>query len=126
MKLRKIETSDAPIPKGHYSQAVAAGEYLFISGQLPVVPGNGERITGDIRLQALQVFRNIAAIAKAAGSSTDKIVKVTIYVSDMEHWSAVNEVFAGFFSDHKPARAIVPVKDLHYGFGIEADAISVL
>ncbi|MDX9930204.1 MAG: Rid family detoxifying hydrolase [Bacteroidales bacterium] len=126
MKLRKIETPDAPIPKGHYSQAVAAGEFLFISGQLPVVPGNGERITGDIRLQALQVFRNIAAIAEAAGSSTDKIVKVTIYVSDMEHWSAVNEVFAGFFGDHKPARAIVPVKELHYGFGIEADAISVL
>jgi 2-iminobutanoate/2-iminopropanoate deaminase len=126
MEIKKIETAKAPIPKGHYSQAVVAGGFVFISGQLPVVPVSGEKITGDIRDQALQVFRNIATIAEASGSSPDKIVKVTIYVSDIDYWPAVNEVFSGFFGEHKPARAIVPVNSLHYGFGIEADAISVI
>jgi len=126
MVIKKIETDNAPIPKGHYSQAVVAGGFVFISGQLPVIPESGEKVTGDIQDQALQVFRNIASIAEASGSSINKIVKVTIYVSDIEYWPAVNEVFAIVFGDNKPARAIVPVRDLHYGFGIEADAISVI
>ncbi len=126
MDIKKIETSLAPIPGGHYSQAVVVGGFVFISGQLPIVPGTGVKITGPIEEQALQVFRNIAAIAEASGSSADKIVKVTIYISEIEYWPAVNKVFATFFGGHKPARAIVPVKELHFGFGIEADATAVI
>lgn len=126
MIIKKIETPLAPIPGGHYSQATVAGGFVFISGQLPIVAGTGERITGPIEEQALQVFRNISAIAEASGSSLNKIVKLTIFISDMEHWATVDKVFASFFGDHKPARAIVPVKELHYGFGIEADAIAIV
>jgi len=125
MIIKKIETPLAPIPAGHYSQATVAGGFVFISGQLPIVAGTGQKITGPIEEQALQVFRNISAIAEASGSSLNKIVKLTIFISDMEHWATVNKVFASFFGDHKPARAIVPVKELHYGFGIEADAIAI-
>jgi len=126
MQIKKIETPLAPIPGGHYSQAVVAGGFVFISGQLPIVPETGDKITGPIEEQALRVFRNIAAIAVASGSSAEKIVKVTIYISEIEYWPAVNKVFASFFGDHKPARAIVPVKELHFGFGIEADATAVI
>lgn len=126
MEIRKIETEKAPIPAGHYSQAVVAGGFVFISGQLPMVPGTRERVTGTVEEQALQVFRNILAIAEAAGSSVEKIVKMNIYVSDIEYWPDVNSVFAAFFGNHKPARAIVPVKELHYGFVIEADAVAVI
>lgn len=126
MTIKKIETPLAPIPAGHYSQATVAGGFVFISGQLPIVAGTGQKISGPIEEQALQVFRNISAIAEAAGSSIDKVVKVTIFISDMEHWGTVNKVFASFFGDHKPARAIVPVKELHFGFGIEADAIAIV
>lgn len=86
MIIKKIETPLAPIPGGHYSQATVAGGFVFISGQLPIVAGTGERITGPIEEQALQVFRNISAIAEASGSSLNKIVKLTIFISDMEHW----------------------------------------
>jgi 2-iminobutanoate/2-iminopropanoate deaminase len=126
MDIRKVETEKAPIPAGHYSQAVVAGGFVFISGQIPVVPVTREKVTGSIEEQTLQVLKNIVAIAEASGSSADKIVKMTIYISDMEYWPLVNKVFADFFGDHKPARAIVPVKELHYGFKIEADAIGVI
>jgi 2-iminobutanoate/2-iminopropanoate deaminase len=126
MDIKKIETPLAPIPAGHYSQATVAGGFVFISGQLPIVPVTGQKLTGSIEEQALQVFRNIAAIAEGAGSSAGLIVKMTIYISDMEYWPEVNRVFAAFFGDHKPARAIVPVKELHYGFCIEADATALL
>lgn len=126
MEIKKIETANAPIPAGHYSQAVVAGGFVFIAGQLPVVPVTGERLTGPIEEQALRVFRNIAAIAEGAGSSADRIVKMTIYITDIELWPAVNKVFKEFFGDHKPARAIVPVKELHHGFLIEAEATGVV
>ena len=126
MDIRKVETEKAPIPAGHYSQAVVAGGFVFISGQIPVVPVTREKVTGSIEEQTLQVLKNIVAIAEASGSSAGKIVKMTIYISDMDYWPLVNNVFADFFADPKPARAIVPVKDLHYGFKVEADAIGVI
>jgi 2-iminobutanoate/2-iminopropanoate deaminase len=126
MNIKKIETPLAPIPAGHYSQAVVAGEFVFISGQLPIVPVTGERLSGPVEEQALQVFRNIEAIAEGAGSSADRIVKMTIYITDIEFWPVVNRVFKEFFGNHKPARAIVPVKELHHGFAIEADATGVI
>jgi 2-iminobutanoate/2-iminopropanoate deaminase len=126
MKITKIHTTAAPEPGGHYSQAIISNNLVFISGQIPVVPGTGEKITGSIREQTLQVLKNIKAITEAAGSDISKIVKVTVYISDIELWGEVNSVYSVFFKDHKPARAIVPVKDLHYGFKIEMEAIAVI
>ena len=126
MEIRKITTSSAPIPAGHYSQAIVANGLVFIAGQLPIVPVTGERITGSIQDQTLQVLTNIKSIAEASGSRIEDIVKVTVYVTDINFWGDVNKVYSDFFGDHKPARAIVPVKDLHHGFKIEADAIAVI
>jgi 2-iminobutanoate/2-iminopropanoate deaminase len=126
MKIQNIFTNDAPEPAGHYSQAVVANGMVFISGQLPVVPGTGEKITGTIEDQTIQVLKNIEAIAAAAGSNKSKIVKVTVYISDMSMWGNVNTVYSGFFGDIKPARVIVPVKELHHGFKIEIDAIAAI
>ena len=127
MTIKKILTTEAPVPAGHYSQAVVSNNMVFISGQLPIVPSSGEKLTGPIEEQTLQVLKNIRAIAEASGSDISKIVKVTVYISDIELWGGVNKVYSAFFrEDHKPARAIVPVKDLHYGCRIEMDAIAVI
>lgn len=126
MKITKIHTTAAPEPGGHYSQGIISGNLVFISGQIPVVPATGEKITGSIREQTLQVLKNIRAVTEAAGSDISKIVKVTVYISDIELWGEVNSVYSAFFEDNKPARAIVPVKDLHYGFKIEMEAIAVI
>lgn len=126
MEIEKVFTPDAPEPVGHYSQAVIANGMIFISGQLPIVPGSGEKISGTIEDQTLQVLKNIEAITVAAGSNKSKIVKVTVYISDISLWGDVNKIYSGFFGVHKPARAIVPVRDLHYGFKIEMDAIAAI
>jgi 2-iminobutanoate/2-iminopropanoate deaminase len=126
MEIQKVYTPEAPEPAGHYSQAVVANGMVFISGQLPIVPGTGEKISGTIEDQALQVLKNIEAVAVAAGSNKSKIVKVTVYISDISMWGDVNKVYSGFFVSHKPARVVVPVKDLHFGFKIEMDAIAAI
>jgi 2-iminobutanoate/2-iminopropanoate deaminase len=126
MKIKKILTTEAPLPAGHYSQAVVYNDMVFISGQIPIVPSTGEKLTGPIEDQTLQVLKNIKAIAEASGSDISKIIKVTVYISDIELWSKVNTIYAEFFGNHKPARVIVPVKDLHYGCKIEMEAIAVL
>jgi 2-iminobutanoate/2-iminopropanoate deaminase len=126
MEINKILTTEAPVPAGHYSQAVIYNGLIFISGQIPVVPITGEKLTGSIDEQTLQVLKNIKAITEAAGSNISKILRVTVYISDIELWGEVNKVYASFFGDHKPARAIVPVKELHYGCKIEMEAIAAL
>ena len=126
MKIKKILSTEAPVPAGHYSQAVVYNNMVFISGQIPIVPATGEKLTGAIEEQTLQVLKNIRAITEASGSDISKIIKVTVYISDIELWGEVNKVYAAFFGDHKPARAIVPVKDLHYGCKIEMEAIAVI
>lgn len=126
MEIKKVNTSDAPIPGGHYSQAVIAGNFVFVSGQLPLTPGTGEKILGSIEEETLRVLNNIKAIVEAAGSGVSKIVKVTVFISDIGHWAGVNRVYSEFFGDHKPARAIIPVKDLNHGFKVEIDAIAAI
>jgi 2-iminobutanoate/2-iminopropanoate deaminase len=126
MEIKKVYTKEAPEPGGHYSQAVVHNGLVFISGQIPIVPGTGEKLNGNIEDQTLQVLKNIKSIAEAAGSDISKIVKVTVYISDIELWGEVNKTYAAFFGPHKPARAIVPVKDLHYGCKIEMDAVAVV
>jgi 2-iminobutanoate/2-iminopropanoate deaminase len=99
---------------------------VFISGQLPIVPETGEKLSGPIGEQTLQVLMNIKAITEASGSDITRIVKVTVYISDIELWGEVNKVYSTFFGNHRPARAIVPVNDLHYGCKIEMEAIAVI
>ncbi|HEX6313356.1 MAG TPA: RidA family protein [Gemmatimonadaceae bacterium] len=121
-----ITTETAPIPAGHYSQAVVHNGFVFVAGQLAFVPGQKDHRPGPIAEQAEQTLRNVAAILNAAGSGLDKVVQMTIYVSDMEAWGEVNAVYARVMGSHRPARAIVPVKELHHGYGIEIQAIGTV
>jgi len=123
--MKIISTPDAPTPAGHYSQAIVHNGIVYVAGQVPIDPKTGEKKLGSIEEQTLQVLRNLRAILEAAGSGLDNVVKTTVYVADMELWSEVNRVYASFFGDHKPARAIVPTKELHHGFKVEIEAVAV-
>ena len=118
-----ISTPEAPEAIGPYSQAVKVGNTVWISGQIPLVPGSMELVTGDITAQAEQVFRNLAAIADAAGGSLDSSVKINISLTDLADFAAVNEVMASFFQEPYPARACVQVAALPKGADIEVEAI---
>ncbi|MCP4536312.1 MAG: RidA family protein [Chloroflexi bacterium] len=122
----EISTPDAPRPAGHYSQAIVHNGLVYVSGQLPIDPQTGEKRTGSIEEQAEQTLKNLAEILRAANSDLNQVVKTTVYVSDIELWGRVNVVYAKFFGDHRPARAVVPTRDLHYGFQIEIEAIAAV
>jgi 2-iminobutanoate/2-iminopropanoate deaminase len=124
MEIKKILTPDAPAPGGHYSQAVVHNGLIYISGQIPIDPRTGEKELGSIEAQTELVLSNISAILRAAGSDLSRLLKMTVYVSDIDLWPQVNAVYAKVLGEHRPARAIVPVKDLHYGFQIEIEAIA--
>ena len=119
-----ISTKKAPEPGGHYSQAVVHNDLVFISGQLPVDPLSGNQVGTSIEEQTRQVLNNLEAILKAAGSSAERVLKITVYISDISLWGRVNAVYSEFFRDHRPARAVVPTKELHFGFQVEMDAIA--
>lgn len=121
-----INTPNAPQPAGHYSQAVICNGMVYVSGQLPKKVGSQENEVGTIEEQTLQTLRNVEQILIAANSSKSKVVKVTVYVSDISLWGRVNEVYSHFFGDHKPARVIVPTKDLHFNYQIEIEAIAAV
>jgi 2-iminobutanoate/2-iminopropanoate deaminase len=120
-----ISTPNAPAAIGPYSQAIkASGNFIFLSGQVPLTPA-GELITGDIKLQATQSLNNLKAVLEAEGLSMDNIVKTTILLSSMEHFVAVNEVYATFFGEVPPARATYAVAGLPKGADIEIEAVAV-
>ena len=121
-----ISTPGAPEAIGPYSQAIKVGNTVWVSGQIPLVPGSMELVTGDIRDQATQVFRNLAAVAEASGGSLDQAVKINISLTNLEHFGAVNEVMASFLSEPYPARACVQVAALPRGVDIEVEAILVI
>ena len=124
--MKAISTENAPRPAGHYSQAIVHDNIVYVSGQLPINPRTGDKLTGPIEEQTEQVLNNMAAILKAAGADLSQVLKTTVYISDIELWSRVNEVYSRFFGEHRPARSVVPTKDLHFGFQIEIDAIAAL
>tara|TARA_R110001599_G_scaffold52683_12_gene147346 strand:- start:16932 stop:17315 length:384 start_codon:yes stop_codon:yes gene_type:complete len=121
-----ISTPDAPEAIGPYSQAVKVGNTVWLSGQIPLVPGTMELVTGDIQAQARQVFSNLAAVAEAAGGSLASVVKINISLTDMADFAAVNEVMAEFLQPPFPARACVQVAGLPKGVAIEVEAILVV
>lgn len=118
-----IATSGAPAPAGHYSQGICHNGFVFVSGMLPITPG-GEKVYGTMAEQTRQVLENVDAVLQAANTSRDKVIKVTIYVSDIEHWDEVNQEFGAFFGSHRPARAVVPTRDLHFGLSIEMEVVA--
>jgi reactive intermediate/imine deaminase len=121
-----IHTDRAPAAIGPYSQAVRAGDTVYLSGQIPLLPGSGELVTGDIQTQAKQVFANLAAVAEAAGGHLGDIVKLNIFLTDLGHFPLVNEVMAEIFDEPYPARAAIGVAALPKGAEIEMDAVMVL
>ena len=121
-----ISTTDAPQAIGTYSQAVKTGNTVYLSGQIPLLPESMELVGTDMRQQISQVFNNLSAVARAAGGSLSSIVKLTIYLTDLQHFALVNEVMAENFQEPYPARAAVGVAQLPKGADVEMDAIMVL
>lgn len=121
-----INHASAPLPRGHYSQAVKANGFVFVSGQLPILPGEDLRIPPGLDAQVLQVFENIDAVLRASGSAMGKLISVQIFVADIANWPRVNELYVRFLGDGPaPARTVVPCPALHYGAELEVNVVAV-
>lgn len=121
-----IHTDHAPKAIGTYSQAVRAGNTVYVSGQIPLDPATGQLVSGDIELEIRRVFDNLAAIASAAGGSFANVVKLTVFLTDLAHFAKVNEIMATYFREPYPARAAVGVAALPRGARVEMECILVL
>jgi reactive intermediate/imine deaminase len=126
MSKRAIECATAPAAIGTYSQAIVSGDTVYLSGQIPLDPRTMQLVTGDAGAQIEQVFRNLAAVAAAAGATLDDCVKLTVYLVDLAHFPLVNEVMARHFHPPHPARAAIGVASLPRGAIVEMDAILAL
>lgn len=111
---------------GHYSPAVIHNGLVYVSGILPVTPSDEKLTDAPLARQVEAVFYNLQAVLLAAGSAADQVIQVRIYVTDVNDWGDINRLYAAFFGDHKPARAIVPVPALHYGLRLELEAIAAV
>jgi len=121
-----VNTDRAPKAIGPYSQAVHAGDTVYLSGQIPLDPATGELVGGDIAAQARRVFENLKAVCEAAGGSLDKLVRVGIYLVDLGHFAAVNAVMAEYCREPYPARSTIQVSALPRGAQVEIDAVLLL
>jgi 2-iminobutanoate/2-iminopropanoate deaminase len=120
-----ISTPSAPAAIGPYSQAVKAGGFVFLSGQIPLDPATGQLVEGDISVQTKRVMQNLGAVLQAAGSSFDRVVRTTIYLVDLGDFAKVNETYGSFFSKDPPARATVQVAALPKGARVEIDVVAL-
>lgn len=118
-----VETSDAAKPLGHYAQAVVHSGIVYVSTQLGIVPNKPIKV-GSIEEQTTAALNNVQAILKAAGSDLRNVLRVTIYLSDINLWEQVNAVYSTFFKDHKPARGVIPIGKLHKGYQVAVDVIA--
>lgn len=123
--MKPIQTDQAPAAIGPYSQAIQVGNYLFTSGQIPLKP-TGELVTGDIVEQTHQVFSNLRAVLQAAGTDLNRVIKTTVFLADMNDFAKVNEVYATYFPEHRPARSCVEVARLPKDVGIEIEVIATI
>lgn len=123
--LKSVVTNKAPAAIGPYSQGIAWGNLVFVSGQLPLDPASGNMVGGSIEERTHQVIKNIEAVLKAAGTDLNHVVKTTLFLTNIGDFSRVNEVYARYFSTHKPARSTVQVSALPKGSDIEMEAIGV-
>lgn len=124
--MKKISTPGAPKPAGHYSQAVVCGGVVYVAGQLGSDPAAPAAPPGDAAAQTRQALANIAAILEEAGSGLTHVLQMTVYVTDISLWAEVNEAYASVLGDHRPARAIVPVRPLKGDYVVEIQAIAAL
>ncbi len=124
-EIQSANPTDMAPPGGHYSHAVKANGFVFVSGQLPIAPDGRKLNDASFDLQARQVLDNVAAALTGAGSSIDKLVQVRVYVTDIAHWPTFNTLYAAWAGTARPARAVVPVPQLHYGFLIEIEAVAL-
>lgn len=121
-----VSTASAAAPGGHYSQAIVHGDHIYISGQLPIRPqGKAGEDVGDFESQARMALQNLLNVLAAAGGDPETLLKVTVYVVDIENWPIFNRVYAQLLGTARPARSVVPVPHLHYGYLLEVDAIAV-
>lgn len=124
--MKIISTAAAPAAVGPYAQAIQTGDFLFLSGQIPLVPETGLLVSEQVAEQTEQVMKNVKAVCEAAGGSLAKIVKCTVFMTDLGHFQAMNEVYAKHFGDHKPARSTIQVAALPRGAAVEIEAIMYL
>jgi 2-iminobutanoate/2-iminopropanoate deaminase len=123
--MKKITTLEAPQPAGHYSQAIVHNGLVFVAGQLPL-DANGKMVEGGFEIQVRQTMKNIEAILIAAGSGLDLILKVSVFMPDIEYWPEINRIYAEILGDHKPARAVIPCGVLHYDAMLEMEVIAAV
>jgi 2-iminobutanoate/2-iminopropanoate deaminase len=121
----RIQTDNAPAAIGPYSQAIKAGGFVFVSGQIPIDPQTGQFVAGGIAEQTERVLKNLAAVLEAAGSSLDRVVKTTVFLADMKEFTGMNEVYATFFSGPPPARATVAAAGLPRDARVEIEAVAL-
>jgi len=126
MEIKRINTPNAPQPAGHYSQATVYNGLVFVAGQLSIDPATGEKKLGPIEEQTELALNNVHAILKAAGSDWNRVLKMNLFVTDINLWDAVNNVYSRILGQNRPARAIIPCGNLHYGFLIEIDAVAAV
>jgi 2-iminobutanoate/2-iminopropanoate deaminase len=123
--MKVIATDSAPKAIGPYSQAIAAGEFIFCAGQVALDPASGASVTGDVRVQTERVLDNLSAVLAAAGSDLRYVAKTTVYLTDFNDFAAMNEVYAKRFGDHRPARATVGVAALPKGLRVEIECVAI-
>lgn len=123
--MEAIQTDQAPLAIGPYSQAIKTNGLVFLSGQIPLVPETMQIIEGDVQAQTARVFENIHAVLEAAGSALDKVVKTTVFLADMNDFTAMNEVYARYFGDHRPARSTVQAARLPRDVRVEIEVIAL-
>ena len=119
-----ITTRGAAPAGGHYSQAIRHGDLIYVSGQLPIAPDGMHRSGEDFEAQARQAISNMVAVTEAGGGSIASLLKVTVYLVGVENWPRFNAIYADMMGDVRPARSVVPVPELHYGYLVEIDAIA--
>jgi reactive intermediate/imine deaminase len=126
MSIACVNPPEMSQPGGHYSHVVIHEGVAYVSGQLPIAPDGRLPASASFERQARQVLANVRAALEGAGSDLSRVVKCTVYVTDISDWPEFDRLYAEAFGDHKPARAVVPVSPLHYGYRLEMDAIAAI
>ena len=124
--IQSILTPNAPAPAGHYSQAIVHNGIVYVAGQLAIDKDGNKHVNASVEEQTELTFQNIEAILQAAGSSLDRMLQVTIFISNLEDWGRINATYSRILCGHRPARAVVPVPELHHGLKLEVQVISAV
>ncbi len=124
--MRIVQTSEAPRPAGHYSQAMVHGGLVYVAGQLPINPVAPDAPVADADSQIRRALHNVEAVLKAAGTDLSHLLQVTIFVADLELWPEVNRIYGEMLGEHRPARAVIPCGELKRGYLLEVTAVAAL